>query len=555
MAEDYSKAGGESNPELYHFRCNLLKVSQQLRSDDVEELVYLCTEITCTENTTKGHKLFLELEKKGLIMPGNYDYLLDRLLQIGRADCVTYLLECICQSPHTQIKMLNQLLKTGRDEVALYFIKWMWKSLHTPSTFPAHLMEHLMNSRRGDLLMQLMGCLHQPRGLQSDQQTMQVVYHAKQSMCASHKAALSMLSYTTSPLKTQLSGVFSDHFQEVGESAGMHPDATFIQWTNFSMCEGSGTFKDILSNTLECIYSFSDAHREMTTTITKVENIDVDWMGISAKTCNSTVDDFNKAHAITRWNPREREAVLNLRNMRKSPGAIYIQTAVKSISSICEGILCGKTVEEVEARISERLFILETAMYAVWCAVPMYRWMQTIIQLAASSKLDLTKYRDVIVKVATEHREPIVQYHNELSQIIGQDAMKNIDSILKIDMATSSSDTAHTTASVQNCFDLERYMIVYWYAYLLQLLVLACDSSVDPWKMASKMGEHHCRFYEKNSKDVLKCSLEIGRKVLIAVHTEVENFKAELIQQCPESSAERMLLSGLLPPLTTRMDL
>ena len=83
-------------------------------------------------------------------------------------------------------------------------------------------------------------------------------------------------------------------------------------------------------------------------------------------------------------------------------------------------------------------------------------------------------------------------------------------------MATSSSDTAHTTASVQNCFDLERYMIVYWYAYLLQLLVLTCDSSADPWKMASKMGEHHCRFYEKNSKDVLKCLLEIGRKILIA---------------------------------------
>ena len=263
-------------------------------------------------------------------MPGNYDYLLDRLLQIGRADCVTYLLECICQSPHTRTKMLNQLLKTGRDKVALYFMKWMWKFLHTPSTFPVHLMEHLINSGRGDLVMQLMSCLHQPRGFQSDQQTMQVVYHAKQSMCASHKAALSMLSYTTSPLKTQLSGVFSDHFQEVGESAGMYPDATFIQWTNFSMCEGSGTFKDILSNTLECIYSFSDAHREMTTTITKVEKIDVDWMGISAKTCNSTVDDFNKVHAITRWNPREREAVLHLRNMRN----LQEQSTFKQLSNL-----------------------------------------------------------------------------------------------------------------------------------------------------------------------------------------------------------------------------
>jgi len=58
--------------------------------------------------------------------------------------------------------------------------------------------------------------------------------------------------------------------------------------------------------------------------------------------------------------------------------------------------------------------------------------MRTIIQLAASSRLDLTKYKDAIIKVATDHREPIVQYHDELSKIIGQDAMRNIDSILQI---------------------------------------------------------------------------------------------------------------------------
>ena len=86
-------------------------------------------------------------------------------------------------------------------------------------------------------------------------------------------------------------------------------------------------------------------------------------------------------------------------------------------------------------------------------------------------------------------------------------------------------------------------MVVYYYAYLLQLLVLACDGSTIPWEMTSKMSEHH---FKRNYKDSLECSMEIARKLFIAVHTEVENFKAKLIQQCPESSAERMLLSGLL---------
>ena len=162
---------GESNPELYRFRCSLLKVSQKLTTEEVKELVYICTEVKCTENIAKGHDLFLELEQKGLIMPGNYDYLLDRLLQIGRADCVTYLMERICQSPHTQWdvanKLLNRLLKTGRDEVALHLMEWMCKSPHTPSTFPAHLMEHLINSGRGDLVMQLIGrmsCMTRSQG-------------------------------------------------------------------------------------------------------------------------------------------------------------------------------------------------------------------------------------------------------------------------------------------------------------------------------------------------------------------------------------------------------
>ena len=99
-------------------------------------------------------------------------------------------MECLKQNAES-------LAQTGRDEVALHLMEWMWKSPHTPSTFSAHLMEHLINSGRGDLVMELMGhtsCLHQPRGLQSDQQTMQVVFHAEQSMCASHKTALSMLS-------------------------------------------------------------------------------------------------------------------------------------------------------------------------------------------------------------------------------------------------------------------------------------------------------------------------------------------------------------------------
>ena len=51
--------------------------------------------------------------------------------------------------------------------------------------------------------------------------------------------------------------------------------------------------------------------------------------------------------------------------MRKAPGAIHIETAVKSICTLCEEILCRRIIKEVEARVSDRLFILESVMYAL----------------------------------------------------------------------------------------------------------------------------------------------------------------------------------------------
>ena len=157
-------------------------------------------------------------------------------------------------------------------------MEWMCRTLHTPNTFPACLIEHLVNSGRGALVTQLiehMTCLQLSQGLQSNQQTMQVVYHAKQSMCASHKTSLSMFSSLGLPQSIHSHEVHINNLQEVVQSAGMHPDAIFTQWPNFSMCEGSGAFKKIMSNTLECAFFFADTLCQMATNISKVEILDI----------------------------------------------------------------------------------------------------------------------------------------------------------------------------------------------------------------------------------------------------------------------------------------
>jgi len=557
VMNSHTKTSGENSPELYRFRCNLLKVSQRLRDEEVKELAYICPEIKFTEGISKGLDLFLELEKKGLINPGNYDYLLDRLLQIAREDLATFLIECVLHSPHTSHDtlntMLDRLLRTGRDDVTLHFMECMWKSSHPSRDFCAYLNNRLISSGREDLAMQLMGrtsCFNLPNGFRSDQQTMQVVCRAKQSMCTELTTALSLLSIPDSPINVQLNCLLSKYYLDVKQSATMEPGAMFIHWSDLPVCKASGSIEGIFSNTLESIFTFADAFRDIAAAFNKVENRDPGKIRQLAKTCNSTIDHFNKAHTPSGWNPGEREEVLHLRNMRKFPGAIHIQTACKSISSICEGIICRRAIQAAESAASDRLFTLETVIYAMWCSVPMVQWIRTIIQLAASSKLDLTRYRDTIIKVAANHREPIVRYHDGLSQIIGQDAMRNVDSVLHIRMqevTTPTSGTAPTATHVQNSFDLESFMGVLWYAFLLQLVTLACDYFSNPRVLASKMGERHCSFGVDRRKDVIESSVATACNVITAIHTEVENFKEEVIQKCPESSAEKALLSGLLP--------
>ena len=517
-----------------------------LTTEHVKELAYICTEIN-TADITKGHDLFLELETKGFIMPGNYDYLLDRLLQIEREDLVTYLMERTCPFPHTQWnvpqELLDRLLKARRDGVTVHFMKWICRSPNTLTYLPAYLLKHLINSGREDLVLQIVNCLYLPQEFQTNQLIIQTIYNARKHMCASHKKALLMLS------RVQMSGTLKRHYQDVRQSASIHAN---IQWPSFSVWEGHGAIN--LSNTLDCVFSFADAYCTMLTTINRVENIDVDEMVTCATICQSTIDIFNAAHAVTKWNPSEREELVRFKETGKLPGAIHIQTAIDCICSVCEGFLPLEILKETKAKVSDRLFILETALYAPRWTVPMYQWMQTIIYLAASSKLDLTKHRDIIVKLATEHKEPIVQYHNELSQIIGQDVMRNIDSVLQIDKHEMTSDITSIATSVRSKFELARYMVVHWYAYLLRLLVLACDCSASPWEMASRIGERHSSFHDQIDKERFECAMGIASKIFIANHTEVENFKVELIQRCRETSTKRFL-SELLPPSSAELSL
>ena len=508
--------------EIYHFRRNLLKIYQNLSKEDINNLVYISPE--CPEDVKSGREYCQLLEKKGLIGPTNYDYLLDRLIDIGREDLAFQLMERVCQSPHT------------------------------PSSLSTHLLARLLGSGREDLAIELMKCKcrvpHLPSGLSSAHQMLLMVFNAKQGICTAHRRAIAKLCDPVYAMN-EMGGLLEAHFcQIVLQSTKVDMAATVYQWSNFSVFEDRGTLGELLENTLESIFSFADAFRTHIVTILSSETAQLQSIEPSATACTLAFDRFSEALADSGWNHDGRQDPIIRRTKRDFPIDTQAQSACKTIADLCEGISDEQKIEEAEGLVKEELFTFVTGMYACWYSTPMYHWMRTLIQLAASSKLDLTRYHEHIIKVVTRHREPIIQYYSKFTQLLGRDILKMVDPILNMPQPKTIS-SEKPTATTETCTRQELYMAVYWYMYLLQLVALAAGSSSSQWEMAKQFAKIHQEFHQNSYAEALKSSMEVAGKLIIATNARVESFRLQAIQLCPEPSAENVLLSKLLPDIDT----
>ena len=523
---------------LYNFRRNLLKLYQNLSDEDIKNLVYLSPE--CPEDVKGGREYFLLLEKKGLIGPTNYDYVLDRLIDIGREDLAFQLMERVCQSPHT------------------------------PSSVSTHLLERLLGRGREDQAMELMKCTcmccipHTPSGLSLPHQSLVVVFNAKQGICTAHRKAIAKLRDLDNEVHI-VGRLLEEYFcQSALQSTKVKKASPVYQWPSFSVFEDRGTLGELLENTLESIFSFADAFRRNKVIIVSSEKAQLTSIKKSAKESDLAFDEFSEALADSGWNPDGRQDPIIRRTKRDFQVDTQAQSALKAIADLCEGLSCEKEIEEREGIVKEELFTFVSTMYTCWYSTPMFHWMRTLIQLAASSKLDLTKYREHIIKVVKAHEVHIIQYYSIFTRLLGRDLLKTVDPILNMPQPETSpseetTDSPTTTDTSEETTDktcttdtgtrMELYLVVYWYMYLLQLVALSGDSSSTQWEMAERFAKIHEQFHENSYPEILRLSKEeITRKLIIAIYGQVEDFRLQAIELSPES-AEKTLLSKLLPDI------
>ncbi len=80
------------NKRDYHLL--LINLSQRLSKEDLKSLVFSCGDIlprSTADTITAGTDLFRELNQRGHLGPSNYDYLRDKLEQVGRSDLASSL--------------------------------------------------------------------------------------------------------------------------------------------------------------------------------------------------------------------------------------------------------------------------------------------------------------------------------------------------------------------------------------------------------------------------------------------------------------------------------
>ena len=85
--------------------------------------------------------------------------------------------------------------------------------------------------------------------------------------------------------------------------------------------------------------------------------------------------------------------------------------------------------------------------------------------------------------------------------------------------------------------------------YLLQLVALAGGSSSSKLETAKQFAKIHQEYHQISYDKLMKSAMEIAAKLIAATNARVESLRLQAIQLCPQSSAEKVLLSKLLPDI------
>ncbi len=361
-------ASDNSTPVETH-RFLLLKISNHLSTDEIQQLLFLCPSIpeASSEEIKEGYKLFCELENQEVLGPHNYGYLVQRLEHIGRIDLAKLL-----------------VVETGVPDV--------------------------------------------PSSLKGPNQTLDHIFYVKQTQYIFYRNELSRLTANDHEWRVMIKTTWEDmkHIFAM-DTPIVH------QWPCFHDQIDTETAKidpRLISLTLQSISTFAAGYHAHIQTRAESKSFDVDALKPHVEECLDSFTQFNKVLMPTRWNVSSRRRIQERQAERKDPVGTPANNACRCVTDICSGLMDSHQLNNIIAEVGCKLRTIESVTYSAWAYVPMLQWLAMLVHMVRFCRLDITKYLHDLVSVIDTHKNHISQSYGMLTEILGKEVMKTVDPLL-----------------------------------------------------------------------------------------------------------------------------
>ena len=224
---------------------------------------------------------------------------------------------------------------------------------------------------------------------------------------------------------------------------------------------------EVIRNTLQSVFAYAKAHipshLEMVPT-----NVEV-W-----QSCCQSYQQFDKEmdRAYVQWNTQVRKKISEAVSNRTHPHGKLASHVCEYAHSICTDLLQDEHFKAKVDRVSQSLFVLESAWYERWQLAGLFHWVSNLLHLGRTSVIDLSRYRKLLRSIFAEHKENIELFLEDFSRIIGKDGMRQLSPVLEL--LNCKQHPNSTSEYVVVCTP------TLWYMFLMELIAVAEGYDIDP---------------------------------------------------------------------------
>ena len=407
-------------PGMVH-RMFLLRLSEQLTSDELEKLAFLVCPKRFDDNLS-GSKL-----------------------RLGLAD----------------------LLDKGENVISIQFIDLLSTCLEAIGR--ADLAQHLCSLTAPQVLLSSFSTSQQQLDLK-----ISLLFHSKHQSYDFHMRALATLErdekYRIRLLEPLMKGVYESYCHSSVLPLAQNLQTLLQNWNH------PDDLNELIQASLQKIFDFNQAYM---TRIRFLENrgsreLNLEQLHKINSKCCKAYEEFDSIMTYFEWNSDIRSEVKRNEEYRLTPFGTPADIACEYIFELCQETHRCSGLRQERQQTEKHLQVLHSIFGCCCCNAVMLQWLATLLCLSTTlssthSTLNLSKHKALLLKLVKQVKDDITDLYPMISLIVGNDFLQEIAPFLESQIGAFRPTVNHQWLEVPavNPFAL------FFHAFLIKLLAVA----------------------------------------------------------------------------------